>query len=536
MGSYEEIMERYLKDPDIFKVSTKELREWQSEMLQACFRYHYENCADYRKYCDAKRVTPKLIKSLDDASKVPLLDSFETMRKREFLSVPKESIVAKFSSTGTSGKTPLWCSRDLTSIEWQGTAAIRMAGEVADIKAGETLLMVPDMPNVVFSQILKTYLPKVGHKVSIGLRHTMKEGNPSFFPDVEVIKKVLESPAKTKNIVGYPFTIAGLKNFIDKQNMKVSLGAGGTIMCAGGWKAKVATMPYALLKRPALEKLFFDTFGVPPENVKDVYGATELISACWECLHMENGVPVKRKHATPWMYVLILDPDTLEPVERGEVGRAAILDFANHSSPGFILTDDLMKLVSDDGCECGRPGQIVEFVDRVKGTGFRGCAFTVQDKLFSEEYLEEKLSKEVEEVGGLLEYMKKHHLEVGGEFIQANIGDMTRAMETVLDVLKTVKADESLLESIDIVVLTKKFCYKKGEVTYVNQEEVFKAFPNISRKRVLEILNRLVHASLMVKEEVEGKAVYYLTKKADELGSAIFPMIMWALKWSKKEK
>jgi long-chain-fatty-acid---luciferin-component ligase len=524
-------MKRHLRDPDLFKVSTDELRERQSEMLRACFKYHYESCVDYRKYCNARGISPESIKSLADAPKVPLLDSFETLRKRKFLSVPKESIVAKFSSSGTSGNPALWCPRDHTSLDWQGIGAIRMASDVSDIKAGETLLMVPDMPNMAFSQILKTYLPKVGHKISIGLKHAIVEGKPNFFPDIKAIKKFFESSAETKNIMGYPFTVAELKNFACAR----SLGTDGIIMTAGGWKAKDATMPYASLQRHELEKLFSGTFGIPPENVRDIYGSTELIFACWECFHRENGEAIKRKHVAPWMYALVLDPDTLKSVECGEVGRAAFLDFGNHSSPGFILTDDLVKLVSDEGCECGRPGQIIEHIDRVKETGFRGCAFTVKDKLFSEEYLEEKPFKEAAGERGLLEYLKEHYSEVDTEFIQKNMGDFTLAMEAIIEVLKTIEADESLLESIDFVLVAKKLCYQRGKVTVLDQEELIKAFPNISRDRILKILDRLEQADLLVKEETKGKIQYHFTKKADELGSALFPMIMWGLKWSEKK-
>jgi len=531
LTSYEETMKRHLRDPDIFKLSTDELKERQSDMLQACFRYHYENCIDYQKYCNARGVSPELIRSLADAPKVPILDSFETLRKREFLSVPRESIVAKFSSSGTSGRPLLSCSRDQTSLDWQGIGAIRMASELSDVKAGDTLLMVPDMPQSAFSQILKVHLPKAGHKVLIGLKQAVVEGKPSFFPDIEIIKEFFESSAENKNIVGYPFTVANLRNFAFIR----SLGSDGIVMTAGGWKPKDTAMNYASLQRSELEKLFSSTFGVSPGNVRDIYGSTELTFACWECLHMENGEAVKKKHVAPWMYALVLDPDTLEPAKCGEVGRAAFLDFGNHSSPGFVLTDDLIKLVSDGGCECGRHGQIIEHVERIKEAGFRGCAFTVKNKLFSEEYLGEKgTPKEAAGERGLSEYLKEHYLEVDSDFIQRNIGDFAEAMEAIIEVLRTIEADESMVESIDFVLVGKKLCYKKGKATVLDQDELIKAFPNISKDRILGIFSRLEQADLLVKEETGGRVQYHFTKKADELGSALFPMIMWGLKWSNK--
>jgi long-chain-fatty-acid---luciferin-component ligase len=525
-------MECHLRDPSIFRVSNDELRERQSDMLQACFQYHYENCIDYQKYCNARGISPELIRSLADAPKVPLLDSLETLRKREFLSIPKESIVAKFSSSGTSGSPLLWCSRDQTSLDWQGIGAIRMASELSDAKAGDTLLMIPDIPQSAFSQTLKIYLPKAGHKVLIGIKNAVAEGKPSFAPDIGKIREFFESSAKNKNVVGYPFTVANLRNFAFVR----SLGSEGIVMTAGGWKPKDTTTNYASLQRPELEKLFSRTFGISPENVRDIYGSTELTFGCWECLHIENGETVKEKHVAPWMYALVLDPDTLEPVKCGEVGRAAFLDFGNHSSPGFVLTDDLIKLVSDDGCECGRSGQIIEHVKRIKEAGFRGCSFKVKDKLFSEEYLEEKgTPKEAAGERGLLEYLKEHSLEVESDFIQRNIGDFAGAMEAIIEVLRTIEADKSIAESVDFVLLGKKLCYKKGKVTVLDEGELIEAFPNISKDRILGIFSRLEQADLLVREETGGRVQYHFTKKADELGSALFPMIMWGLKWPRKK-
>ena len=149
--------------------------------------------------------------------------------------------------------------------------------------------------------------------------------------------------------------------------------------------------------------------------------------------------------------------------------------------------------------------------------------------------MEEKPFKEAAGERGLLEYLKEHYLEVDTEFIQRNIGDFTQAMEAIIEVLKTIEADESLLESIDFVLVAKKLCYQRGKVTVLDQEELIKAFPNISRDRILKILDRLEQADLLVKEETKGKIQYHFTKKADELGSALFPMIMWGLKWSEKK-
>jgi long-chain-fatty-acid---luciferin-component ligase len=512
--------------------------------MKASFKHHYDNCADYRKYCDAKQINPSMINSLEDATKIPLLDSWQTLRDRQFLSVPEDQIIAKYSSTGTTGRPILWVPRDKRSFDWQVMTTSRIAKEVSNLKAGESLIMVPDMPNLPFSQVLKEVLPKDGHNVSIGLTFEMKDGRPDIKPDLETITKFFKSPNQPKNLFGYPFTIAQLKEFIDKAGINSNLGEGGIIMTAGGWKAKAPTMAYASYTRPEMEQLLSDTFGVPKTNIRDVYGCTELVSSCWECQFEKDGEIVKHKHVPPWMYLLILDQDTLEPVEAGQPGRAAFLDFAVYSHPGFILTDDRMKIVSNEGCGCGKPGQIFEFVDRVKEIGERGCAFVVQNKLFSEEYVKEPATAvagtesttgEVPKEAGVIRFVKEHSPSTEEDKVQANVQDVVRAMESILGILKLINVDESVEETLAIVDLAKHLCYKKGIPTILDQEEMIKTTPGVSREKVLEMLENLERAEIVLKEEKDGKILYQITKKADELGEAMFPVFIWALKWSQKD-
>ena len=550
------LLEQSLNDANIWTLSPDELRKRQGEMLKTSFKFHYDNCEDYRKYCEAKGVDPSMIQGLEDAYKIPLLDSWNTLRNREFYSVPEDTITSKFSSSGTTGNAVLWSSRDDRSFGWQMDGMKRMLEDIMNMQPGDTLIMVPDMSNLLFSQIFTNLLPKLGHKYYIGLAHEMKDGRPNIFPDQQVLTEFFQSPAETKNVIGYPFTVAELKDFTESKGLAPQLGKNGTIMTAGGWKAKTETMPYAKLSRPDLEELLSSTFSVPKENIRDVYGATELISSCWECLHYKDGQPVKNMHVAPWMYLILLDPDTLEPTKEGEPGRAAFLDFGWYAHPGFILTDDILRIVSQDGCACGKPGQVIEFVDRVKGVGDRGCAFIVRDKLFSEEYVRmaqgayagagvkteagamdaAEAEGVAEKKTGVISYVQERSPSSDGEEMQVGIKDVVRAMEEIIEVLKTLKIEDSVEESLTVVDLAKHLCYKKGVPTIMTEKDLVESSPGVPREKVLEMLTSLERANLVLRNETDGKVNYQVTPKADELGEAIFPVFIWALKWSEIEK
>ncbi|UCH88136.1 MAG: hypothetical protein JSV49_07665, partial [Thermoplasmata archaeon] len=163
--------------------------------------------------------------------------------------------------------------------------------------------------------------------------------------------------------------------------------------------------------------------------------------------------------------------------------------------------------------------------------------FTVQDKLFSEEYLKggAETGASAARGGGVMEYMKKNYLEVDGDFIKANVGDMTKAMEMILDVLQQVKADESIVESMDLIVLSKLLCFQDGKPTIMDKEDFYKGVPDMEPHRVDDLLDKLAGVGILKKEEQDGKITYQVTEKGDELGEAIFPMVIWAMKWAEKD-
>ena len=107
------------------------------------------------------------------------------------------------------------------------------------------------------------------------------------------------------------------------------------------------------------EDLMAHYYGVPRQNVVDLYGMTERNSIPLVC---EYG----RKHCSPWEIPLILDREgqyllNTEFGNGGEVtGRYAFVDLLASTYWGGFTTGDRVK-VSFDRCPCGREGpQILE--------------------------------------------------------------------------------------------------------------------------------------------------------------------------------
>jgi phenylacetate-coenzyme A ligase PaaK-like adenylate-forming protein len=102
--NYVQLITEAFKDNSMLYLPLDELRARQDVLLESFFDYHYTNCDKYRKFCEGRNVTPDMIKGLDAISKIPLLDSFKTLRKTQFRSVKRKNIIAQFSSTGSSGR------------------------------------------------------------------------------------------------------------------------------------------------------------------------------------------------------------------------------------------------------------------------------------------------------------------------------------------------------------------------------------------------------------------------------------------------
>ena len=65
----------------------------------------------------------------------------------------------------------------------------------------------------------------------------------------------------------------------------------------------------------------------------------------------------------------------------GERGVLAILDPISMSYPTFVLTEDLVYLNKESECNCGRHGQVVNYISRVRGAEIGCCAINLEKQM-----------------------------------------------------------------------------------------------------------------------------------------------------------
>jgi hypothetical protein len=98
---------------------------------------------------------------------------------------------------------------------------------------------------------------------------------------------------------------------------------------------------------------------------------TELSSQFWEATLVDGGARHGVYIEPPWARVVPVDPETLVPVQDGEIGIARIEDLMNVDSAAFVLAADRVRRTSSG----------FELLGRVPGASPRGCSIALDELL-----------------------------------------------------------------------------------------------------------------------------------------------------------
>lgn len=165
-----------------------------------------------------------------------------------------------------------------------------------------------------------------------------------------------------------PFLLYSLARFLSERGLTLELGDRWQIECGGGWKL----LHERPLSEPELQALVSQVFGVPRDQIHDIYGSTECLGLIG--LSCEGGY----KHI-PYtvLYPLVLN-ERMEPVGEGEWGRFAFLNPLIQAYPGFVVTGDYVRLISRCPA-CDRTGPVLApEISRMVGAEDRGCSNIVR--------------------------------------------------------------------------------------------------------------------------------------------------------------
>lgn len=312
----------------------RELRSLQLDGLKWTINHVYKNSEFYRKHFDESGVKPHHIKSLKDITKLPFTTAKDLQEGYPFplRSSPFEKIVRIHASSGTTGKRKVLCYTQKDINDWANMFArcYEMAG-----------LTKIDRVQIAVGYGLWT----AGVGFQLGCERFGAMAIPIGPGNIDMQCQFLEDFQSTVLCATASMALL-MGEEVHKRGLKDKIALKKVIM--GSERSSEAM-------RSKMKELL----GV--EHVFDIPGLTELYGpgTGLDCIYHE-GI-----HYWADYYILeILNPETLQPVEPGEVGEMVVTTLRKEASPLVrYRTRDLTRLIPKR-CSCG---SILPMHDRILG-------------------------------------------------------------------------------------------------------------------------------------------------------------------------
>jgi hypothetical protein len=322
------------------------------------FRHQFERVPAYRGFCERRGITPATIARWDDVPAVPS----RAFRTTELSSGPAE---ATFRTSGTTGGPDARGCHAVPHLDlYRASALPTFERHLLPDEARLPFLVLLPPPELRPDSSLVHMCAWTAERFGTGVEWLAGAAGL----DVErAIARLAELAARGDAVLLAGPTAGFVRLFAGGATFR--LGPGSRLMDTGG--AKGLDRP---LSRAGFLRACWTHLGIPTYYCINEYGMTELCSQRYDSALRDRfdgrSLASRRLVAPSWLRTRVLDPDTLAPVAPGEVGLLCHHDLANAGSVAVVLTEDLGRLVGDDG---------IEVVGRVPGAVPRGCGLLLAD-------------------------------------------------------------------------------------------------------------------------------------------------------------
>lgn len=341
--------------------------------MQEAWTRHYSACREYRNMCDQMGYNLNRLQKPGDVADIPWL-FVPVLKRYTVVSSPPEDIELTLTSSGTSG--------EKSAIYLDHVTLERIRKIVFNIYRAFDMVRTEPTNYLCF-----TYDPEIAADVGTAWSDKLLTGlaTPSevFYAiqqvdgewqlNTEACYQALErfrTDGRPLRILGFPsFTYEVIGEYVRKTGRTFNFGPNSYIITGGGWK----TLADREIPREEFKRLVGEWLGMPPHNVRDLYGMVEHGVPYCEC---EAG----RLHVPIYSRAYARDPGTLKVLPYGERGLLHFVTPYLHSFPAIsLLTTDLGRI--DINCPCGRSAPTVKVEGRAGQWPHRGCALAALDIL-----------------------------------------------------------------------------------------------------------------------------------------------------------
>jgi long-chain-fatty-acid---luciferin-component ligase len=357
--------------PAVFRLPPSAIDVLKVELVRDSIAFHYQANPWFRRECDRQQLTPDDLHEIADLQRIPLIpvQTFKRPDAGFLLSVPLDAIDLEIQSTGTSGF-PSVARRDAVTTTRASLALLALYREFFGIARGVGLMLCPSPAEAPEMGMVKVF------NLLTGLLDDRAYLVRDYAFDPREAVEYLRgwTDRQTRHILGPPFLVNRLLAYLQEQDLRLPLDPGSFAITLGGWKR----FNRERICRAVFDRKLETYLGIQPGNSRDMYGMIESNLLAVECEH-------HRKHLPPWCHVTVRDVNDFSvELPTGQVGVIGILDTLSRSYPGFLLSEDVGR-VETEQCPCGRSGQVISFVRRLQGAELGCCAVTIERHMAGKE-------------------------------------------------------------------------------------------------------------------------------------------------------
>ncbi|RAS76076.1 CoF synthetase [Priestia endophytica] len=347
-------------NPDIAEVT-------YNELALKLFQYQFKHNKAYKKFCQARKRTPLTVKRWIDIPPMPIQGYKELTLSCE----PIEEAEAVFMTSGTTNPEAKGKNYHPDLTIWDASMKGPFKRFVMPDYEKMTIFVLSPAEDLNQNSSLSRYLSNaVSYFGTQNSEFFFSEEGLNFERLVSQLKRC-EEKREPVLLMGASFAYVHILDYLKEKQIQFGLPEKSRIFDTGGFKGQSREVD--------MEHLYTEFqayFQIGRDKCINMYGMTELSSQIYDQTILSsylNTSVIHDKAAAPWIKTVILNTETLEPVQEGEKGVIAHYDLANWNSCLAILTEDL-------GCQTEN-GFVL--LGRIKDSEARGCSIAVDQLIQS---------------------------------------------------------------------------------------------------------------------------------------------------------
>lgn len=332
-----------------------------NELALKLFQYQFKHNKAYKKFCQARKRTPLTVKKWIDIPPMPIQGYKELTLSCE----PIEEAEAIFMTSGTTNPEAKGKNYHPDLTVWDASMKGPFKRFVVPDCEKMTIFVLSPAEDLNQNSSLSRYLSNaVSYFGTENSEFFFSEEGLNFERLVSQLKRC-EEKREPVMLMGASFAYVHILDYLKEKQIKFQLPEKSRIFDTGGFKGQSREVD--------MEHLYteFETyFQIGRDKCINMYGMTELSSQIYDQTIVSSYLHpsvIHDKAAAPWIKTVILNTETLEPVQEGEKGVIAHYDLANWNSCLALLTEDLGYQTENGFVLLGR----------IKDSEARGCSIAV---------------------------------------------------------------------------------------------------------------------------------------------------------------